>query len=127
MRYFLTQRSIDSLRDIRVYSIVKFGKPTTRRYFEDLTKGFAYLASTDVSAATRKDIVGDHCLQVYPIREHYAVYVTTSLGVIILDVVLQSRDVPNFLNKNIALLRAELKGLEKSLLKRKPSGVRKKP
>jgi plasmid stabilization system protein ParE len=127
MRYFLTQRAIHSLNDIRSYSITKFGRPTTRRYFEDLTKGFSYLASKDVSVAKRKDIAGDHCLQVYPIREHYAVYVITSVGVIILDVVLQSRDIPNFLNKNITLLRAELRGLEKSLLKRKPPSIRKKP
>ncbi len=109
-RYFFTGRAKNSLREIKRHSIDSFGREVARKYFEDLDKGFRHLASFKGSAAKREDLNVDTCLVVYPVREHYVVFAAAGSDIVILDVVLQSRDIPKYLNRYAEPFRSELAG-----------------
>lgn len=127
-RYFFTGRARDSLREIKRRSVDHFGREVARKYFEDLDKCFSHLANFKGAAAKREDLVVDACLMVYPVHEHYVVFAASGQDIVVLDVVLQSRDIPKYLNRYAEPFRIELVGFaEIKKPKKKSARPPKKP
>jgi plasmid stabilization system protein ParE len=107
-RYFLSPTTIKRLRDHKKWSLAQFGHATTKKYFQDLDAGFEYIANNHKSLPTRKELTGQTTLCLYPIREHYAVYVPLHNGVHIADILGQMQDIPTILQENAAAFQREL-------------------
>lgn len=108
-RYVLTLRAANDLREARAWSRARWGKPLTRRYFEDLHKGAQYVAENCHRLRARNELSGETFLHVYPIREHYLVYEPLDSDVIaVVAVIRRGRDLPAILRKWAGSIRREL-------------------
>jgi plasmid stabilization system protein ParE len=106
--YFLSPTTISHLRDHKKWSLDKFGHATTKKYFQDLDKGFQYIADNYERFPKRSELTGESGLSIYPVREHYIVYVPMKDDIHIADVLGQVQDIPNILNENAATFQREL-------------------
>ena len=107
--YILTVRAEADLREARAWSLSRWGKELTNRYFEDMHEGAQYVAENYASFRNRHDLAGGTSLLLYPIREHYIVY--EPLGkqfIAVVAVVRQGRDLPAILQKWAEPIRREL-------------------
>ena len=111
--YILTKTAESDFRSARDWSLKRWGKPITQQYFKDLNAGAESIAKNHFSLADSLDITGSSELLVWPIREHYIVYIPyRDHKIIIVALIRQSRDVPAILGKNRFLIERELKSLE---------------
>ena len=106
--YFLSPTSIGQLRHHKKWSLERFGPATTKKYFEDMDKDFQYIADHYERFPPRSELTGESGLSVYPVREHYVIYVPMSDGIHIAAVLGQSQDIPNILNENAAVFQREI-------------------
>jgi plasmid stabilization system protein ParE len=107
--YVLTARAAADLREARVWSLARWGKELTNRYFQDLHEGAQYIAENHASFRDRQELAGGTALLLSPVREHYIVY--EPLGprfIAIVAVIRQGRDIPAILQKWAAPIRREL-------------------
>ena len=105
--YILTATAERDFREARRWSLSRWGKELTRQYFVDLHKGAEGLAQNH-SAVPQMAGPGD--LSVYPVREHYIVYVPIGNNrIVIVALIRQTRDVPEILNANSFKIRRQLK------------------
>lgn len=108
-RYLLTARAAQDLREARAWSLARWGKQLTDRYFADLHAGAQYIAEHRSSLRSRDELAGGTALLLYPVREHYLVYEPIDANrVVIVSVIRQGRDVPAILRKWGLLIRREL-------------------
>jgi len=108
-RYVLTLRAANDLREARAWSRARWGKPLTRRYFEELHKGAQYVADNCHRLRAHDELSGGTLLHVYPIREHYLIYEPLNSDVIaIVAIVRQGRDLSAILRKWAGSIRREL-------------------
>jgi plasmid stabilization system protein ParE len=106
--YFLSPTAIEHLRAHKKWSLKQFGHKTTKKYFQDMDKGFQYIADNYERFSSRPEITGETGLCVYPIREHFVIFVPFNNGVHIADVLSQVQDIPNILSENAAVFQREL-------------------
>jgi plasmid stabilization system protein ParE len=114
--YLLTPQARQSLRETKRWSRARWGEAQTKHYFEDLDKAACYIAANQTALAARDDLTGTPELGIYPVREHYLIYV--ALGkqqIALVDVIRQSRDVPAILAQSAPLIRRELKAIKESI------------
>jgi len=110
--YFLTQTAERDFRQAKAWSLSRWGKELTQKYFKDLHEGAEYVAAHQSSLHNKDHVTGDTDLNVYAVREHYIVYVSTSPNeIIIVALIRQIRDVPNILKANHFMFKRELKGI----------------
>jgi len=108
-RYVLTARAAADLREARVWSLARWGRELTSRYFDDLHSGAQFVAENHGALRQRQELSGSAALLVYPVREHYLVYVPLGERLIaVVAVIRQGRDIPAILQKWSALIRREL-------------------
>ena len=105
--YFLSPTAINHLRDHKKWSLERFGHATTKKYFQDMDKGFQYIADNYERFPLRSELTGESGIYIYPVREHYVVFVPMSDGVHIADVLGQAQDIPNVLSENAAIFQRE--------------------
>ena len=111
--YILTKTAEFDFRSARDWSLKRWGKSITQQYFKDLHEGAESIAKNHFELADGIDITGSKELLVWPIREHYIVYISyRDHKIIIVALIRQSRDVPAILGKNRFLIERELKSLE---------------
>ena len=72
--------------------------------------GFQYIADNYERFPARAEFTGESGLSVYPVREHYVVYVPMDDGVHIAAVLGRAQDIPNILTENILSFQRELAG-----------------
>lgn len=106
-KYFLSPTAISQLREHKKWSLEHFGRSVTKKYFEDIDKGFKYIADNQQRLPKKPELTANTELSIYPICEHYVVYISLSDGIYIAAVLGQAQDIPNILNENNALFQRE--------------------
>lgn len=107
-RYFLSSIAATHLREHKRWSIARFGRETTKKYFEDLDKAFQYIADHYTSLPSRKELTGDSGLGIHPVREHFVIFLPLRDGVHIVDVLRQTQDIPNIIRQSAAIFEREI-------------------
>ncbi|TQV82433.1 type II toxin-antitoxin system RelE/ParE family toxin [Exilibacterium tricleocarpae] len=114
--YILTETAEGDFRAAWQWSLSRWGKALTKQYFTDLHKCAESIAQNHNHCASIESIVDTVELSIYPIREHYLVYVPTSNGCIaIVALIRQTRDVPAVLDANGFLIQRQLKEIFEKL------------
>ena len=72
--YLLTARAAADLREARRWSLARWGKVLTDRYFDDLHAAAQHIAENKESLRSRDELTAGTALLLYPVREHYIVY-----------------------------------------------------
>ena len=112
--YVLTPTAKQHLREAKAWSLARWGSELTTKYFDDLEKTAVYLAKNYKKLTKRKDLTGNSELGIYPIREHYIVYVPYGKEKIaIVSIIRQGRDIPALLSKHSFLIHRELSKIKK--------------
>ena len=99
--YVLTETAARDFREARRWSKARWGDRTTRSYFQKLHNGAEYIAAHQTVISHRDELTEDTNLEVYPVGEHFLVYVpldTTQIAIVAL--IRQIRDVPALLQAN---------------------------
>lgn len=73
-----------------------------------MDKGFQYIADNYERFPSRPELTGESGLSIYPVREHYVVFVPMNDGIHIANVLGQAQDIPNILSENAAIFQREL-------------------
>lgn len=114
--YLLTETATRDFKIARAWSLSRWGKERTRSYFERLHDAAEYVAGNQSAIQKREDLAGSTGLDVYPVGEHYLVYVPFGKGrIAIVALIRQTRDVPTILQANAFHIRRALKALPKSM------------
>jgi len=104
--YILTETAEKDFRAAKAWSIKRWGKSLTSKYFLALDAAARHIA--DCSPASEE--YGG--LGVYPVKEHYLVYLSqTDKPLIIVALIRQTRDVPAILEANKYRLLREVRAV----------------
>jgi len=110
--YTLTRRAEKDLAELADWSLARWGGELTNAYLDQLHRGIEWVAKNQQKVAARPDLAADTHLSVYPLREHYVVFIPVGgEHIIILSFLRQGRDVATILRKNSARLTRELKNI----------------
>jgi len=111
--YTLTATAEEDLRTAKSWSLRRWGKALTKKYFSDIHEGAQYIAKNHGTFRSREDLTGDLDLSVYAVREHYLVYVPVSKNhIVIVAVVRQGRDLPAILAKGSFQIKQSLNEIQ---------------
>ena len=114
--YILTQTAERDFRQARQWSLSRWGKALTKQYFTDLHHCAENIARNPERFSSQQEMSGLPELSVYPVREHYLVYLPISARrIVIVALIRQTRDVPAILNANGFLIQRQLKEIVKKL------------
>ena len=99
--YLLTETAARDFRAARAWSSSRWGKERTRSYFRQIHDAAEQIAANQSAVQKREDLTGDSGLGVYPVGEHYLVYVPINdKQIAIVALIRQTRDVPAILQAN---------------------------
>ncbi|MFT4925087.1 MAG: plasmid stabilization system protein ParE [Phenylobacterium sp.] len=105
--YILTETAQRDFREAKKWSMSRWGKALTKQYFSSLHQTAEQLGQRQNSFTKITDDTG---LKVYPVREHYLVYLPLDKELIaIVSLIRQTRDVPAIIEANEFAIRRELK------------------
>ncbi len=108
--YVLTETAERDFRAARQWSLSRWGKELTKQYFNDLHNCAESIARNPDQFSSIEHVPNAEELKVYPIREHYLVYVPVrDKCVAIVALIRQTRDVPGILNANGFIIQRQLK------------------
>ncbi len=108
--YILTETAERDFRQARQWSMRRWGKELTKQYFSDLHDCAENLARSPRQPPSAKQDGNVADLKIYPVREHYMVYVPVKPErIAIVALIRQTRDVPAILNANSFLIRRQWK------------------
>lgn len=116
--YILTTTAERDFRQAKQWSMSRWGKTLTQQYFKHLHQTAEQLGQhqSGFIKKTRLAEQTDTELKVYPVREHYLVYMPLDNELIaIVSLIRQTRDVPAILEANSFTIRRELKEIDKQL------------
>lgn len=118
--YVLTETAARDFREARRWSKARWGDRTTRSYFQKLHNGAEYLAAHQTAISHREELTENSNLEVYPVGEHFLVYVPLDkTQIAIVALIRQIRDVPALLQANrFQIQRALNEALKKFAAKR---------
>lgn len=117
--YVLTKTAENDFRQAKKWSTSRWGKEQTKNYFADLHQSAEYIAQNQAAVAEKDDLTAGTVLSVYPVREHYIVYLSIDgYPIIIVALIRQVRDVPEIIKSNHYRIRREIKKTQTSLLKK---------
>lgn len=99
--YVLTETAARDFREARRWSKARWGDRKTKSYFQKLHNGAEYLAAHQTAISHRDELTRDTNLEVYPVGEHFLVYVPLDkTQIAIVALIRQIRDVPALLQAN---------------------------
>ena len=111
--YILTATAEQDFREAKRWSLSRWGKELTGQYFADLhesAEGIAQSHSMTILIADTSE------LGIYPVREHYLVYVPIAKNnIVIVALIRQTRDVPAILKANGFQIQRQLKEIYERL------------
>ncbi len=114
--YTLTETAENDLRLAKAWSLSRWNKELTKKYFVDLHKGAEYIAKNHASLRDRNELASGTGLSLYPVREHYIVYVPVSDNhIIIVAFIRQVRDVPAILARENYRISREVKEIREKI------------
>jgi plasmid stabilization system protein ParE len=94
----------------------RWGRELTREYFSGLHECAENIARNPERFSPVMQVSDTAELHVYPIREHYLVYVPVNgKRIVVVALIRQTRDVPAILNANGFLIRKQLKEIAENL------------
>lgn len=99
--YVLTETAARDFRDARRWSQTRWGERATKAYFQRLHDGAEHIAAHQPAISGREELTGDTGLGLYPVGEHFLVYLPidkTQIAVVAL--IRQVRDVRAILQAN---------------------------
>lgn len=97
----LTETAANDFREARRWSSARWGKKATSAYFRDLQHAAEHVAAHQAAIPARKELAHDRELGIYPVGEHYLVYVPLDgKRIAIVALIRQVRDVPAILKAN---------------------------
>ncbi|MDM3872463.1 type II toxin-antitoxin system RelE/ParE family toxin [Porticoccus sp. W117] len=118
--YVLTETAEHDFREVRLWSLSRWGRELTKQYFADLHEYAERIARNPERFAAMEHVSNTAELNVYPVREHYLVYIPVSgKGIVIVALIRQTRDVPTILNANGFMIRKQLREVFAALNQRK--------
>ena len=107
--YILTATAERDFREAKRWSLSRWGKELTEQYFTDLHESAEGIAKSH-SIAMSLQVAGTSELGIYPVREHYLVYVPIGKNtIVIVALIRQTRDVPAILKANGFQIQRQLK------------------
>ena len=113
--YILTETAERDFREARRWSLSRWGKELTKQYFNDLHASAESIAQNHERFASTKYIDSTE-LSIYPVREHYLVYVPiSSKRIVVVSLIRQTRDVPAILKIGGFMIQRQLKEIFKKL------------
>ena len=114
--YILTETAERDFREARQWSLSRWGKELTKQYFTGLHESAESIAPIHDRFTSTEHVSDATELSIYPVREHYLVYVPISRNrIVIVALIRQTRDVPAILNANSFMIQRQLKEIfEKS-------------
>lgn len=111
LHYILTETAESDFREARRWSMSRWGEELARQYFSDIHK-----CAQNLARGLRRSPSMEPDLGVYPIREHYLVYVPIHGDrIAIVALIRQTRDLPAILNANSFIIRRQLKVMSSKL------------
>lgn len=114
--YILTETAERDFREARRWSLSRWGAELTRQYFSDLHESAERIARNPKRVASMEHVTAATELSVYPVREHYLVYLSIDDSrIVIVALVRQTRDVPAILNANGFMIQRQLKAIFEKL------------
>ncbi len=124
--YILTETAERDFRAARHWSLSRWGKDLTRQYFTDLHQCAERIAQNPEQFSSFDHVSNTAELNVYPIREHYLVYLPISdKRIVIVAFIRQTRDVPDILNANGFMIQRQLKEILEKLNQNDIPGLKK--
>lgn len=107
--YILTATAERDFRQAKQWSLSRWGKELTKKYFTDLHEGAEYIAKNHTSLSDKEYLTGTTGLGIHAVREHYVVYVPIRKNyMVIVALMRQIRDVPAILKVNNYFIRREI-------------------
>ena len=107
--YILTETAERDFREVRRWSLSRWGAELTKQYFADLHAGAEDTAENYRSLAQKDHLTGTSGLGIRAVREHYLVYVPIGdRSIVIVALIRQTRDVPAILKANSFVIRRQL-------------------
>lgn len=104
------------MAELTQWSLARWGQELTDRYLDDLHQGMEWIAKNRKSITARGELTADTGLCIYPVREHYAVFLPVAKRhIVIVAFLRQGRDVASILSKNNAKISHELKTIVKKI------------
>ncbi len=114
--YILTQSAERDFREAKQWSHNRWGSDLTRRYFQDLHAGAMYVADNHEKLRRRDELTAATGLSIYPVREHYIVYIPGGKSSIVIVALLrQGRNIRDILTHNAYRLKREVDVALKSI------------
>ena len=114
--YILTATAERDFREAKRWSLSQWSGELTQQYFTDLHKSAESIAENYKRFASMKHVASAAELNIYPIREHYLVYVPISGNcIVIVALIRQTQDVPAILKANGFMIQRQLKEIHKKL------------
>jgi plasmid stabilization system protein ParE len=108
--YLLTKTAENDFREAKQWSMSRWGKALTKQYFNKLHQTAIQLGQHQDSFTKITRLTDGTGLKVYPVREHYLVYLPLGNSLIaIVSLIRQTRDVPAIIEANEFSIRRELK------------------
>lgn len=115
-RYILTETAEADFYAAVRWSLSRWGKKLTGEYFSDIEKGAIYIAENPDIVAKRDLSVENTGLGIYPVREHYIIYIPLSDGrIIIVALLRQVMDVAEILRRNAFKIRREVDAINRMM------------
>lgn len=107
--YRLTATAVRDFRIAQAWSLSRWGTERTQAYFRRLHDAAESAAVNQAAVQDRDDLAGDTSLAIYPVGEHYLVYVPIGeKQIAIVALIRQTRDVPAILQANSFRIRQAL-------------------
>lgn len=108
--YILTETAERDFQAARQWSLARWGKVLTRQYFTDLHECAESIVQNPEQFSSIEDVSCTAELNVYPVREHYLVYLPLrDKRIVIVALIRQTRDLPAILNANSFMIQRQLK------------------
>lgn len=114
--YTLTKTAAKDFRQAKQWLLSRWGKEQTKRYFADLHRGAEYIAQNQQTIAARDHLTAQTGLGIYPLREHYIIYLPIEEQlIIVVALIRQVCDVPAILQSNQYRVLREIKAIKTKL------------
>lgn len=117
--YLLTESAERDFVEARNWSLKRWGKQQTIRYFQKIEDVVVTVAAEELALPSSDELTGSVQLKVWPVGEHYLVYVPVRKGfVIVVSLIRQVRDVPEIISRNMFAINRELRKIDLAKLPR---------
>jgi plasmid stabilization system protein ParE len=118
-KYLLTETAEQDFVEAKNWSMNRWGRKRTISYFTDIEKCANNLADRHlcrIGLSASDSMTSDDELLVWPVNEHYLVYLPVRKGlIVIVSLIRQTRDVPSILAAHSFTIARQVNALKKTI------------